>query len=1004
MIKTNRSGIRTIGCILLALLVAAAAFVPRAARAEAEAAVTLLFTTDIHSNDVPHLAMHDGQGARLGGFARLKTAVDQNTVEGKTLLLDSGDFSMGTLYQNYTQSDALELTLMDGIGYDAVALGNHDFELGEEGLKSELDLFRANGGGMALLASNLTGGDGKVTAEQNDNPLYAQGVQNYVIFERNGVRIGVFSLMGYDAISYTPTETLSFSDPIKSAKAIVDHLRNEEKVDMVVALSHAGTMPDGSFTEDADIAKAVDGIDVILSGHEHVPTPQIIAVNDTMIVCAGTALNYLGRLDLTRSAGGSGAWSGEYKLIPLGDDIAEDAQVAQTLAGYTARIDSDYLAPMGVTESAMADFAVTDYDFIDGDNMCLTFKNYAFGSLISDAYFDGLEKAGVADVAAVAIPTGFVRNGLYRGTLQVMDVYNVLSYGISPLDGSSGAPICVFYLTGSEIYNLCETSASLSGIMNTVQMLIGGMRFDYSDSRLILNKVYNVELLDRSTGVYEPVARDNSRLYKVAASWTALQNLSLLGEKSFGLVTIEPKDANGVILKTEELPSTVVLRQDGSELKEWYTLYGYMDSMPKNGDGLSVVDSHYAEEPAYMAEHSGGIGLFFTNPSKAFLIICGILLALILIIALLIILIVKLVKRARKRKGGGQGSPKRAANALSCLMLISMLLVLCMGCASAPVSASDPLPSWKNGAAKSQIIDFVTAAVTPGGEGFIPVEDRIVVSDMDGTLICETGGDDANEYVEIELIRALIESERNSKSVEDAAARAALSIYDAAMDAEQSGGGLSAPQLDNTKVKEYYYDLVGRAFCGMTNEQLQPALMRQLDKPFSNGRSFRKVLYAPMLELYHYLCDNDFTFYVVSGSNCNVIYAACCDAFARDGEPFPYSRCLGAALETELSKDGKNVVFTEEIDKLNVNALKCTCIAQEIGQMPVLALGNSTGDVEMLSWTLSNPEYPTLAVLVNHDDAQRESAYRADDLRALCSEKGYLCVSMKDDFASVYSD
>ena len=613
-------------------------------------AVTLLFTTDIHSNHVPHLAMLDGEGARLGGFARLKTAVDRHSVAGRTLLLDSGDFSMGTLYQNYTQSDALELTIMDQIGYDAVALGNHDYELGEDGLAKELSTFRANGGKLALLASNLTGGDGKATAEQNRNPLNSLGVQNYTVLERGGRRIGIFSLMGYDAISYTPVTTFSFADPVASAKAIVEQLRTVEQVDMVVALSHAGTMPDGSFHEDADIAEAVDGIDVILSGHEHVQTPEPIVANGTIIVCAGTALNYLGKLTLTLAPDGDG-WTGAYALIPLTDAFAEDGEIAAALAGYTSRIESDFIQPMGVAEGLTEPFARSDYDFIDGDHMCLALENYPFATLIGDAYFDGLARAGVTDVAAVAVPVGFVRNGLYRGELSVMDVYNALSYGISPLDGSAAAPICTFYLTGSELYNICETSVSLSGLMNSVQMLLGGLRYTYSDARLLLDKVYSVEARNPETGAYEPVARDDSRLYRVAASWTALQNLSLLGEKSYGVITVVPKDASGTPYAADALPSTVVLRQTGQELKEWYALYDYLSGMPVDETGLHAVDAKYGQTPAYMTERSGGIGLFFTNPSKAFLVICGALLLLLLLLALAAVLVVRLAGRKKRGKG-----------------------------------------------------------------------------------------------------------------------------------------------------------------------------------------------------------------------------------------------------------------------------------------------------------------------------------------------------------------
>ncbi|MDD3334886.1 MAG: metallophosphatase [Eubacteriales bacterium] len=647
MISFSKRSLCRVGSLLLTLLLLVS-FASSASGQESTASLTLLFTTDIHSNDVPHLAMMDGQGIRCGGFARLKTEVDRYYQKDRTLLLDSGDFSMGTLYQNYCQSDALELTLMDAIGYDAVALGNHDFELGEDGLREELSVFRAKGGSMALLCSNLTDASGKTTSEMENNPLAAQGVLNYQVFERSGLRVGVFSLMGQDAISYTPVTTLRFADPIASAKALVKQLREVEQVDLVVALSHAGTMPDGSFHEDADIAKAVGGIDVILSGHEHVPLPQIQWEGDTMIVCAGTALNALGKLTLTLEGQ---RWDGSYELLTLDDSVPEDAEIAAILADYTQRIQMDYLAPLHVTEDVMADFAVSPFDFEDGDHMCLTFRNHPFGALIADGYFNGLEKAGVTDVDAVVVPVGFVRGGLYTGKLRMMDVYNALGYGVSPLDGSSGAPICTFWLNGQELYDVCETSVSLSGMMNTAQMLLGGLRFQYSHSRLPLDKVYQVEILNRQTGAYEAVERSAAQLYKVAVSWTAMQNLSLLSSKSFGMLSVTPKDANGAPYLSEELSNTVVMQPNGAELKEWYALYDYIRSMPMDEAGLHVIDARYGEEPAYMAEGGTGIGLFFTNPSKAFYVLLAVCAGVLILLGLLILAVVKLAHRSASRMG-----------------------------------------------------------------------------------------------------------------------------------------------------------------------------------------------------------------------------------------------------------------------------------------------------------------------------------------------------------------
>lgn len=436
---------------------------------EDDAALTLLFTTDIHSNIVPHLTRVDGKAARIGGYARLKTAVDANRREGKTLLLDSGDFSVGTLYENFNSTDVLDLRLLDALNYDAVALGNHDFDAGAEAMRGEL----------TLLSGNL------IYADQRrgvTNPLAAQGVRDCIVVERGGYRIGLFSVMGKDAVSYTSLSEFSFASPVKSAQRIVTALREMEKVDLVVMLSHAGTLPDGSFTEDAEIARAVKGIDVILSGHEHVPIPEIQRVGDTMIVCAGTALNYLGRMDLSQK---DGKWTADYELIPLDDRWTEDAGIADMIAPYTQRLNDGYLRRLGVKHGVTENFVYSPYDFPDGDAMGAALRDYAFGRLLTDAYFYALSSEGIDDVDIALVPNGTVRAGLYRGNLQVMDVYNVLSYGSSPLDGSGGAPVACVYLTGGDLYDLCEASASLSPYVNTLQFLFGGLRYSYCSARPI---------------------------------------------------------------------------------------------------------------------------------------------------------------------------------------------------------------------------------------------------------------------------------------------------------------------------------------------------------------------------------------------------------------------------------------------------------------------------------------------------------------------------------------
>lgn len=634
-------------CFMLCAMISVCGLMPAASALAEEPALTLLFTTDIHSNLVPHLALIDGKPSRVGGYARLKTAVDENTQKDKTLLLDSGDFSMGTLYQNFSLSDSLDLKLLDKLNYDAVALGNHDFEIGEDELRSELDEFRAGGGELSLLSSNLIyAGKNKIDDAQNGNPLSAQGVLNYMVLERGGLKIGLFSVMGYDAISYTPLKRLAYADPVKSAQSIVSALRRKENVDLVVMLSHAGTLP-GVFAEDEDIAKQVKGIDVILGRHSHAALHEIRRVGDTMIVCAGTALNYLGKMEMYQK---DGKWAADYSLIPLDGRWAENSEIAAMISPYTQKLNEGYLQSLGVTRGIMDDFAYSPYDFYDGDFMCSTLGDYPFGRLLSDSYFYALTREGIDDVQVAMIPVGTVRAGLYKGKLKVMDAYNVLSYGVSPTDGSSGAPIACVYLNGSELYDLCETSVSLSPFINSAQFLFSGLRYSYCVSRPIFDRVFKLEVFSKESGEYEPVERSDKQLYKVAVSWTSLQSIDLINDGAYGILKFRPKNSEGELLAVEDYPSCLVSRKDGGELKEWYALYSYIDSMPKNGDGLSVIDEKYSVPGGFVIKDPGSPSVFFENPSRAFWMMLGAAALLILLFILIILLICRIVKQKRRKK------------------------------------------------------------------------------------------------------------------------------------------------------------------------------------------------------------------------------------------------------------------------------------------------------------------------------------------------------------------
>ncbi len=611
--------------------------------------LTILFTTDIHANVTPYRTALDGEVATVGGFARLKTAIDQNRTQDNTLLLDSGDFPIGTMYQNFFLGGSVELPLMQQLGYDAVALGNHDFDYGEDGLRQCLAAFSEDGGSLDFLCANLIEKGGAVAGDQYTNPLQDYGVANYKIIERGGVRIGLFGLIGEDAKSYIVTDDLDFADPAATAETYVQVLREKEQVDLVILLSHCGTMPGTNWTEDEDLAKAVKGIDLIVSGHSHAALNEPLEVNGTAIVCAGTALKYLGKLSLERVGGD---WRVKaHELIPLTEDIDGDAGIEAVIQDYTDRIDEDYLHYYGVEETSGTLVASSPCTFPTGNEMCTSLEAYPFSQLLMDAYDYALTELCHEQVDLAILAVGSVRSTLYKGDVSVSEIYNVLGYGDSPVDGRSGSPVITAWVTGRELYDIAETSASLSSIVSAAQLFLSGMRYTVDEGRPLLDRVYKVELLDRDTDEYYEIDRDDT-LYRVACSYSAANLISLVKSSSFGLFSVSLRDESGVPIAGEELLDHIahytLASGESRELKEWYALYAYIMAQPENENGLHVIPARYETEKArYLTETDKGVGVFFLRPSKPAKIIFSVILALI---AVIVLIVVFSIRRKHKKK------------------------------------------------------------------------------------------------------------------------------------------------------------------------------------------------------------------------------------------------------------------------------------------------------------------------------------------------------------------
>ena len=220
----------------------------------------ILFTHDLHSYFLPHRVLTEqGNRTQQGGYAKLAYLIKEQQLlqRNKTIVVDAGDFSMGTLFHTSFLQEASELRLMGKMGYDVVTLGNHDFDFRADGLATMLQTAKAKSNQLpAMVASNIIfskndPGDAKLKQAFNDYP-----VTRYAVMEKNGIRIGLFGIMGKDAGNDTPyARPVEFDNPVRSSRHMVEILKNKEKVDLIICLSHSGTSPIKSKSEDEALAR-----------------------------------------------------------------------------------------------------------------------------------------------------------------------------------------------------------------------------------------------------------------------------------------------------------------------------------------------------------------------------------------------------------------------------------------------------------------------------------------------------------------------------------------------------------------------------------------------------------------------------------------------------------------------------------------------------------------------------------------------------------------------------
>jgi 5'-nucleotidase len=253
-----------------------------------EAILTILHTNDVHSRIEP-FPMDGGKNQGLGGAAHRMTMIKNIRQENSNvLLLDAGDLWQGTPYFNFFDGE-VEYKVMNEMGYDAATLGNHDFDIGLEGLKKQLPTAR-----FSMLNANY----------DFEDTILKGMIQPYKVFDKNGIKVGVFGI-GIELeglVNASSYGNVKYNDPIKTANAMAEKLKKEEGCQFVICLSHLGFKYENNKVSDEVLCASTKNIDLILGGHTHTFFEKPLAYKnlegkEVLLNQVGWAGLMLGRLD-----------------------------------------------------------------------------------------------------------------------------------------------------------------------------------------------------------------------------------------------------------------------------------------------------------------------------------------------------------------------------------------------------------------------------------------------------------------------------------------------------------------------------------------------------------------------------------------------------------------------------------------------------------------------------------------------------------------------------------
>ena len=576
----------------------------------AEKAITIIHSNDMHSHflgappNIDYTPSVTGDDRTIGGWARI-AAVIKNVKQDRSnpvLVVDAGDFLMGSLFHMLSREQAYELRLLSMMGYDAVCLGNHEFDLKPEGLAKILVSARSSGKIPALVASNVI-----FSTESNKDDaletIFNQGVvRPFRVLEKGGLRIGIFGLMGKDAAEVAPfASPVSFADPIAAAQKMVKVLRETQSVDLVICLSHSGLSENKKKSEDEILAREVDGIDIIISGHTHTKVNDALLINNTIIVQSWEYGKQLGVLDITYDDGHVSLKN--YRSVEINDTISGDADISEQIKAFEGEITRRVLAEEGLAFREI--IAETDFDLV------LQTDESNLGNLIADSMrwyinkFESNPSNLPANPLVSIISNGVIRDPVVRGAsgqIAVCDAFRAIPLGIGFDEAQTmGYPLISIYVYPSELKKTIEVLTSIYPMKGSDYFIqVSGAKFTYNPHRMIFDRVTEIRLGDEENGYLQlDYSKSNRTLIRIAADIYNATFLKVIGDFTWQILKIVPKDSNGnPIDDLKRMRVDADIQKPGiQELKEWQAVIAYIQSFTDtNANGLPNVPDKYRDK------------------------------------------------------------------------------------------------------------------------------------------------------------------------------------------------------------------------------------------------------------------------------------------------------------------------------------------------------------------------------------------------------------------------